>query len=105
MKIEKSSYIVCIAKIIIKKDNLDEVLKIFAELKKATVTEKGCIRYELHQNQDNPLLFTFVDRFESLEAFEYHCKQEIVIKYFDNILPALTDLMEFELYNEINIEE
>lgn len=105
MKILKSSYVVCIAKILIKKDKLDEVLKIFFELKKNTIKEAGCLRYELHQSQENPLIFTFIDRFESIDAFDHHCKQEIVIKYFDNILPLLTDTIEFTLHNEIDIEK
>jgi quinol monooxygenase YgiN len=105
MNIQKSNYIVCIAQLIVKEEYLDEVLKIFTELKQSTSTEPGCIRYELHQSQDNYLLFTFIDRFKSMEAFEYHCKQEIVIKYFDNILPTLTKSMEFTLHNEISIKE
>lgn len=105
MNIKKSSYVVCIAKIIIKKDNLNEALKIFAELKKNSPKESGCIRYELHQSQENPLVFTFIDRFEDMQAFESHCTQEYTVKYFDHILPNLTDSMEFTVHNEIEIKD
>ncbi len=102
MDIQKSTHVVCIAKIIVKQGSLDKVLEIFSKLKKSSVRESGCLRYELHQSQDNPLIFTFIDRFKNMEAFNSHCEEEIVVKYFDNILPELTDSMEFALHNEIN---
>lgn len=103
MKINKSNHVVCIAKIVVKQDSLDEVLKIFSELKKSSPIESGCLRYELHQDQDNPLIFTFIDRFENMKAFEYHCEQEYTIKYFDNILPILTESIEITIHNEIEL--
>lgn len=103
MNIKKSDYIVCIAKITVKKEKLEDTLEIFAKLKKNSLKETGCLRYELHQNQDNPLIFTFIDRFSNMEAFNYHCAQEYTIKYFDQILPNLTDSMEFTLHNECTL--
>ncbi len=105
MNIIKSKYIVCIAKILVKKDNINESLKIFSDLKTLSSKESGCLRYELHQDRENPLIFTFIDRFENQQAFESHCAQEYTIKYFDKILPNLIDSIEISTYNEIEIQE
>lgn len=97
-----SEYIVCTAKILVKEDKIDEVLKIFAELKNNSPKEPGCLRYELHRDVDNHNLFLFVDRFKDMDAFNFHCQQEYTIKYFDHILPGLTESIEFNIYREIN---
>lgn len=103
MNIKKNNNVICIAKIIAKKNKLEEVLRVFAELKRLSPKETGCIRYELHQNQDNPLDFTFIDRFKDLTAFDFHCEQEYTKKYFDEILPSITESIEITLHNEIEI--
>ena len=104
MKVNKNKDFVCIAKIVAKKDKLSDVLKVFSDLKKLSPMEDGCLRYELYQDQENPLIFTFVDRFKDAQAFESHCEQEYTTKYFDDILPDLVDSMEITTQNEIEIE-
>ena len=101
MNLIKSNYVVCIAKIIVREEKLKEALEVFKELKKSSPKENGCTRYELHQDKYNPLIFTFIDRFIDMKAFEYHCEQEYTIKYFDKILPTLTDSVEISTHHEI----
>lgn len=93
MKIVENHNYICIAKLVAKEDKLDELLQIFKQLKDLSPQEKGCIRYELHQDQENPNIFTFVDRFFDKEAFDYHCNQDYTIKYFDDILPQLVSTL------------
>lgn len=102
MDFEKSVYVVCIAKILVKKDKLNEALQVFSDLKSLSPKEPGCIRYELHQDLQNPLMFTFIDRFKDQAAFDYHCNQEYTNKYFDSVLPNLIDSMEITTHSEIN---
>ena len=99
---KKSDYIVCTAKIVVKKDSLEEALEIFKSLKINTPNEPGCLRYELHCDIEHDNIFLFVDRFKNMEAFDSHCQQEYTIKYFDEILPNLTELIEFSVYREIS---
>ncbi|MBP9743213.1 MAG: antibiotic biosynthesis monooxygenase [Burkholderiales bacterium] len=105
MKYDKSQYIVCIAKLIVKKDKLVEALEVFAKLNQISPQEPGCLRYELHQDMENPLIFTFIDRFKDNEAFEFHCAQEYTVNYFDNILPNLVDSMEITTHHEVNFKK
>lgn len=102
--IKKGSSVVCIAKIVVKFDKINEALEVFADLKKLSPKENGCIRYELHQDSENPLIFTFIDRFKDQSAFEYHCDQEYTKKYFDDILPKITDSIEISMHHEIEIQ-
>lgn len=99
--LNKNSELICIAKIIVKKDKLNEALEVFSNLKTLSPKEPGCLRYELFQDSENPLIFTFVDKFKDSKAFEYHCEQYYTKKYFDEVLPNLTDSMEINTYNEI----
>ncbi|KPA20773.1 putative monooxygenase [Shimia sp. SK013] len=46
-----------------------------AELKKLidiTRAEKGCINYDLHQDNENPGLFVFYENWESRELWQTH---------------------------------
>lgn len=46
-----------------------------AELKKlidVTRAEKGCINYDLHQDNENPGLFVFYENWESRELWQTH---------------------------------
>jgi quinol monooxygenase YgiN len=102
--INNSPELICIAKIVVKKDKLNEALAVFADLKNLSPQEPGCLRYELLQDADNQFIFTFVDKFKDTKAFEYHCEQVYTKKYFDKILPSLTESIEISTYHEIQIK-
>lgn len=104
MKIKKSEQVICIATLVAKEDRVDDLLKVLYELKQLSPKEAGCLRYELHQDDENPLKFTFIDRFKDAKAFEYHCAQEYTIHYFDNIIPKLVDFMEITTHKEIELQ-
>jgi quinol monooxygenase YgiN len=53
----------------------DKVALVQAELQKlipTTRAEKGCIRYDLHQNNENPAHFMFYEIWESSELWQAH---------------------------------
>lgn len=104
MQIQKNHNLVCVAKIIVKSDKLDQACQIFAKLKELSPQEPGCLSYKLHQDTDNPNIFLFIDKFKDMEAFNYHCAQSYTVEYFDNLLPGLTESMEFMTFNEIEIK-
>ncbi|WP_440993532.1 putative quinol monooxygenase [Cysteiniphilum litorale] len=103
MNIKKSDYVVCIAEIKAKKDKTNELLKVLYELKIKSPLEKGCVRYELHQDDEDPTIFTFVDRFANQAAFEYHCDQEYTKLYFDDVIPSLAESIKISTHKEIEI--
>ncbi len=40
-----------------------------------------------------------------MKAFKYHCAQEHIIRYFDHVLPALTESIEVTVHNEIELQK
>src|SRR5436309_813330 len=51
----------------------DQALKNFlTKLIKPTQEEKGCLRYELHQNTSDPLDFAFIEEWESHASIDHH---------------------------------
>jgi len=55
----------------------EELLKLIS----ITRAEKGCINYDLHQDNENPNLFLFHENWESRELWQIHMKNEHLTKY------------------------
>jgi quinol monooxygenase YgiN len=49
-----------------------ELVARLLELVRLTTVEPGCVRYELHEDLNDPLRFTFVETWESAEAHGAH---------------------------------
>jgi len=57
------------------KANSDQIDLLRAELEKlvpVTRAEAGCIRYDLHRDNDNPAHFMFYETWESRELWQIH---------------------------------
>ena len=55
--------------------NPDQIDLVQAELLKLipiTRAEKGCVHYDLHQDNEDPAHFTFVEAWESRELWQVH---------------------------------
>jgi quinol monooxygenase YgiN len=61
-----------LAKVTSLPDTLEETKDLLLSLIGPTRQEKGCISYELWQNQDDPTEFSFVEEWESHEALAEH---------------------------------
>ena len=103
MKIIKNTYLICIATLKAKENKTDELLSVFSQLKKLSPAEPGCLRYELHQSEEDPSVFTFIDRFKDQAAFEFHCDQDYTKHFFDEVIPSLVDSMEISTHKEIEL--
>lgn len=68
-----------IAKFFPKPDKIDEVKEILSEFVEPTRAEKGCIVYDLLQNQDNATDLTFYEEWESAEDLAVHSKSEHLV--------------------------
>lgn len=101
MTLQKKQAVICIAEILAKEGMIDEVLDIVQKLIPLSKSEEGCEQYIVHQSIENPNLITFVDRFTDMDAFNIHCEKDYIKKYFDNIMPTLTDSIKFSLHHEI----
>lgn len=93
--------VVCIANLEAKEGKKEALLKVLQGLIQPSRSEPGCISYHLHVSPENPNLFTFIDKFKDLDAFNYHCETSHIKEAFDNIIPALVESMNITLHQEI----
>ena len=61
-----------VARITARPDKVEELRAVLSGLIEPTRKEKGCIRYELLQNNADPTDFTFVEEWESDAALDAH---------------------------------
>lgn len=79
---------------------IEEYLKLAKELVAETNKEKGCISYVLHEDINDPSIFTNIEEWVDEEAINQHNSSEHVLK----IVPKLRELREsteINLYREV----
>ena len=54
-----------------------ELLKLIAP----TLAETGCLQYDLHQDNDNPSVFLFFERWENRELWRAHMENTHVAQF------------------------
>ncbi|RFP85301.1 antibiotic biosynthesis monooxygenase [Rhodobacteraceae bacterium 63075] len=66
-----------------KKDKIDFVKAELLKLVPVTREEKGCINYDLYQDDENPAHFTFYENWESSDLFEAHMKSPSLAAFME----------------------
>lgn len=82
--------------------NDDKIELVKAELEKLIVptrAEKGCIQYDLHQDNENPAHFMFYEGWESRELLEIHLTSE----HFKNYVATTEDAVAKFSINEMTV--
>ncbi|MGD0498104.1 MAG: putative quinol monooxygenase [Bryobacteraceae bacterium] len=93
--------LVCIAQFTAKEGKEEELIRLMHRLIAPTHRETGCLRYELNQQQDNPRVITFVEKWASREVFDAHCQMAYIKDYFQNVAPNLVEMQSVTLHREI----
>jgi len=93
--------IVCVAQFKAKKGKEEELLETLHRLIPATRAEQGNIRYELNQAIEDPCTITFIEKFASQEAFDYHCNTPYIKGFFETGPPRLVETVVVTLYKEV----
>ena len=75
------STLTIIAKIVSKEDKTDLVKTELLKLIAPTLKEKGCISYHLHQDNENPNIFLFVEKWENRVLWQEHMNQAHLADY------------------------
>ncbi len=70
-----------VANIVAKADKIDLVKAELLKLIDTTRAEKGCINYDLHQDNDNPAHFLFFENWESRELWQQHMANQHLKAY------------------------
>jgi len=91
-----------LAKHFVKADKIDEFIELAKKLVEATITEAGCVKYQLFQDLKDPKILTIIEEWENKAALDKHMDSE----HFLEIVPILSSFMEkpaeINSYKEIN---
>lgn len=63
-----------VAKNFVKKENIDEVIKLSKELVDETIKEEGCISYEMYQDVNDNSILTMIETWENRDVLAKHSK-------------------------------
>jgi len=87
-----SKTLTIIARIEAKTESLNLVKQEVLKLIEPTRKEKGCIQYELHQDNEKPEIFIFFENWESQELWQTHMESSHLESFVKNTKEALADL-------------
>ncbi|AXT59604.1 antibiotic biosynthesis monooxygenase [Aquimarina sp. AD10] len=76
-----SNQLTIIAKIWAKTEKRELVKTELLKLIDITKAEKGCINYDLHQDNENENLFLFYENWESRELWQEHMNNKHLVEY------------------------
>ncbi len=83
-------------------DRVEEVKDAMLDLVDATRREDGCVRYELHQDNQQPNRFVFVETWENRELWRRHMDGDAIGVFNARIAGGIVD---FELQELSHIDE
>ena len=66
------AHLTIVARIEAKNDCIDLLKTELLKLIEPTRNEAGCVQYDLHQDNENPAIFLFYERWESREIWQEH---------------------------------
>ncbi|WBX70030.1 putative quinol monooxygenase [Tenacibaculum retecalamus] len=75
------SQLTIVARILVKEEKRDFVQAELLKLIPITRAEKGCINYDLDQDNENPNLFLFHENWESRELWQVHMNNTHLAEY------------------------
>ena len=77
----KKSYLTLVVHILVKEAYREEIKVELLKLISPTRGEEGCIAYDLHQNNDNPNLFLFHEKWVNQEYLTKHSQSDHIAAY------------------------
>lgn len=91
------SKLTIVANIIANEDKVELVKAELLKLIDITRAEKGCINYDLHQDNDNTAHFTFYENWESRELWQTHMNNTHLAEYMKATEGAVTEFTLSEM--------
>lgn len=89
--------LIIVAKILAKADQKELVEKELLKLIAVTRAEEGCISYDLHQDNENPNLFLFFEKWENRELWQKHMGNQHLADYVKNTEGAVEEFVINEM--------
>jgi len=85
------SKLTIVANITAKSDKIDLVKAELEKLINITRSEKGCLQYDLHQDNEDPAHFMFYENWESRELWQIHMNAPHLAAYMEATDGAVAD--------------
>lgn len=86
-----------IVKFTVKEEKLEFVKSELIKVLKPTRKEQGCLRYDLHQDLNNPNILMFYEIWETVDAWIAHDKTEHIV----NLIKAIEGTTESIEFNKL----
>lgn len=86
-----------VANIMAKPDKIDLVKAELEKLVPITRSEKGCLQYDLHQDNENPGHFMFYENWESRDLWQTHMNAPHLQNYMTATEGAVEDFTLYEM--------
>ncbi|MCT4674192.1 MAG: antibiotic biosynthesis monooxygenase [Prolixibacteraceae bacterium] len=86
-----------VARILAKEENRELVKAELLKLIEPTRNEKGCISYNLHQDNENPNLFLFFENWENRELWQIHMNNAPLAAFSSATEGAIADFVLNEM--------
>ncbi len=93
------SQLTIVARILAKAEYRDLVQSELLKLIDVTRAEKGCINYDLHQDNDNPNMFLYYENWETKALWQAHMGN----KHLSDYMKATEGAVEEFVVNEMTI--
>ena len=91
------SKLTVVAKVVAKKESVENVKNELLKLIAPTRNENGCVEYNLHQDNEDPTIFVFYETWESLACLEKHMNSD----HFKNYVDAVGTLIEEKVVHKM----
>lgn len=79
-----------VAKVVAKKESIENVRRELFKLVEPTRKEEGCIEYNLHQDNEDPAVFVFYETWRDLACLESHMNTD----HFKSYVSAVGSMIE-----------
>ncbi|MDC1068200.1 putative quinol monooxygenase [Candidatus Kapabacteria bacterium] len=86
-----------VARILAKPEKRELVKKELIKLIDTTRAEKGCVNYDLHQDNENDNLFLFYENWETRELWQSHMNNSHLNRYMDATDGAVEEFILHEM--------
>lgn len=86
-----------VAKIVARPDSVESVKNELLKLITPTRKESGCIKYTLHQDNEDPAVFVFYETWESAACLQDHMNTD----HYKNYVNAVSSLIKEKVVNKM----
>lgn len=80
----------------------DEMKELLLELAEGSIGEDACLKYDLHQSDNEPNIFIFHEIWRDLKGLEEHGFQPHILKFRKTSAPLLLEQITVFKTNKLN---